>query len=390
MDNTRDASASMNGYFYQRYCCVYYILNETNYEYILEEGYEDIDMIRINDNRAIIQVKYCCDTNEKLLFNTGLFKVICSNFDKLDIDKIIYVAYNTNEYIYNQSLQKAFNDKNYYDIGKYLLVIIYKHINNIKNNSDILNIDYEFRELELKIKQKLNNNKKYKKFYAYFSQEENCIKYFNKFALENGKTFNNLITDINNKILEKYNDFVQSNNNDIKQIKIFLIRNIIFEYLTNKMFNNKINRKIIYKDIIHEINNKIKILINKDNLFYELLKQNAILINEYYNKNNVLYIEPINEIIQSNFSTNDLDIISFLICLLNKYILKLNNLVINKIKLFLINILVNKFIKIDDDKKLLYIKYLAMISNNYNKKYKLPFTKLLKMIDPNYNPNKYF
>jgi hypothetical protein len=28
--------------FYQRYCCINQILHNKNYEYILEEGYEDI------------------------------------------------------------------------------------------------------------------------------------------------------------------------------------------------------------------------------------------------------------------------------------------------------------------------------------------------------------
>ena len=49
MDNNRDAHETMNGFFYQRYCCIYYILINQNFEYILEEGYEDIDLIKIKN-----------------------------------------------------------------------------------------------------------------------------------------------------------------------------------------------------------------------------------------------------------------------------------------------------------------------------------------------------
>ena len=118
MDNKRDAHESMNGFFYQRYCCIYYILTNQNLEYILEEGYEDIDLIKIDNNREIIQVKYYGNSNETLIYDSGLFKVIKANYNKQNIDKIIYFAYNKNNDIYNKNLSDIFTNKKYFNIGK--------------------------------------------------------------------------------------------------------------------------------------------------------------------------------------------------------------------------------------------------------------------------------
>jgi hypothetical protein len=132
MENNREAPESINGFFYQRYCCIYYILCNNNYEYVLEEGYEDIDFININNQRKIIQVKYYGDSKESLTINSGLYKVIISNFEKNDIDEIIYYAYNKSDTIYNEKLITVFNDKYFFNIGKYILLIIYKHFDKKK------------------------------------------------------------------------------------------------------------------------------------------------------------------------------------------------------------------------------------------------------------------
>ena len=128
MDSKREAPESENGFFYQRYYCINYILSNINFEYILEEGYEDIDLIKINNNREIIQVKYYGDENESLTINSGLYKVIIANYNKQNIDKIKYLAYNKNNEIYKKDLLNIFKLKKYFNIGKFLLLIIYKNI----------------------------------------------------------------------------------------------------------------------------------------------------------------------------------------------------------------------------------------------------------------------
>ncbi|ULY68631.1 hypothetical protein [Chlorella virus XW01] len=133
MSNNRDASDSMNGYFYQRYICIYYILYNNEFEYILEEGNEDIDLIKINNQKKVIQVKYCSNSNESLIYDSGLYKVIKSNFKNNEIDEIDYYAYNNNNEIYQKDLYNVFKNKSYDKIGKYFLLITYKKINDDKN-----------------------------------------------------------------------------------------------------------------------------------------------------------------------------------------------------------------------------------------------------------------
>ena len=134
----REAPESMNGFFYQRYCCVNQILTKNNYsyEYVVEEGYEDIDFINIQKNREIIQIKYYGDENETLKYNSGLYKVILSNYNKQNIDNVIYYAYNKNKNIFKESLNNVFINKQFYNIGKYIILLIYKEYitNEQKNN----------------------------------------------------------------------------------------------------------------------------------------------------------------------------------------------------------------------------------------------------------------
>jgi hypothetical protein len=66
---------------------------------------------------------------ESLIINSGLYKVIISNFEKIDVDEIIYYAYNKTDTIYHEKLITVFNDKYLFNIGKYILLIFYKHLN---------------------------------------------------------------------------------------------------------------------------------------------------------------------------------------------------------------------------------------------------------------------
>ena len=95
--NNRSAQHSYNGYCYQRLMCVYFILEKEDYEYVIEEGYEDIDFIKNNNHREIMQIKYHNQNgiSESLLKSSGLYKVIIANYERNDVDKIIYYAYMT-------------------------------------------------------------------------------------------------------------------------------------------------------------------------------------------------------------------------------------------------------------------------------------------------------
>jgi hypothetical protein len=398
--NNRDASPSMNGYFYQRYCCVYYILNKQNFEYVMEEGYEDIDFININNNRDIIQVKYCGDKKENLLDDSGLYKVICANFEKNDINTITYLAYNTTKEIYDKKILYLFNNKKYYDIGIYILLIIYKKNTKgvIKNNIDVAKIVDIYEKYKDDINKLLNSIDEYKKLYLFFSKKNNCDNYFSKFRLEKGKSYNNLINDINNEILRKYNNYIKESNDDMKQIKLFYIRSILFECLTKTMFNNKTNseRSIKYSDINKEIIDKLDILLDKDNLCAELLKINANIIIQHYSdtqKISIESIELINEFKNNYKQFNVLDIVSFLICFLNKYQNKFSNDLskcIFDIKIFIIDFLITKYNNVDINNKTKFIKYLSLISSKINKRYKIPHIKLFQIINEEYIPNNFF
>ena len=104
--NDRDASASFNGYFYQRLSATLLILQSApggkNYTLtkIVEEGYEDVDIIEGN-KRKIYQYKYNASGETESLTNgkkkSGMYKVILGNYNKHDIDEINMCVYSPND-----------------------------------------------------------------------------------------------------------------------------------------------------------------------------------------------------------------------------------------------------------------------------------------------------
>lgn len=420
MINNREAPEIINGFFYQRYCCIYYVLCNDNYEYVLEEGYEDIDFININNQREIIQVKYYGNFTESLTINSGLYKVIISNFEKNNIDKIIYYAYNKTDTIYHKKLISVFNDKYFFNIGKYLLLIIYKNLDK-KITVDITNIDsinnlYEKYEEDIKntlinnyklTKEEeilkinlLNKNKLIEKeknynyflnIFNFFSNENNCNSYFSKFNLQKGQTYDELNKNINIKITEKFTEFINTNIDENKNLRITLVKNTILNILTDKMFKNikSIDRKIKQEDIFIIINEKIKTYTNPNNLYFELLKQTEQIISDYLNKNHNERLN-INEYINQikNIKINSLDNISFYICLLNNYYNKLKEDDINYIKKYMISFILKY--KFNNNNIFLLIKYLNMIVIRTHKSYKIPHEKLIKLIDDKHKINYFF
>jgi hypothetical protein len=397
-NNNRDAPESINGFFYQRYCCINQILNNKNYEYVLEEGYEDIDFIKINNLRDIIQIKYYGDTNESLTYNSGLYKVIISNYNKTDIEKITYYAYNKHDTIYKKDLKNIFDNKKYFNIGKYLILIFYKNVkNDIKFDiRDINDIDDIYKIHINDILHTFKNNQNINQIINFFNNENNCNNYFSKYNLEEGKTFDELNKEIDEQITNIYKDFINTNNNENKLLRITLIKNCILNILTDKMFKHTemSERQIKYEEIKKSIDEKIKIYTSSDNLYYELLKQSEKIIVNFIQKKQVKQINIesyISEI--KKIKNNSLDNISFYICLLNKYYDKLNEDDTKKIKNYLITFLMCKYqINDDIDKNILFVKYLNMIVNQSKKekRFRIPHEDLVKMIDDKSTITKFF
>lgn len=401
MSTNREAPEALNGFFYQRYCCIYYILNDNNFDYILEEGYEDIDLIKINNQRHIIQVKYYNNNTESLTSNAGLYKVILANYNKNDIDKITYFAFNNSKNIFHKDLTDVFTHQKYYNIGKFILLLIYNTELKQSSKKESQKINFQITDINDNINHIYEQNKneikkilinKYKQEYDFFSNETNCNNYFSKFELLKGFSYTELNKEIDNKIINKYNTFVNTNNNENKELRISLIKNTMLNLLTDKMFTNikSSDRKIQSNDIINCITEKIKTYTNSDNLYYELLKQTENIITNSINKN---YIERLNInefIIQINqIKPESLDNISFYICLLNNHFNKINKDDVNYIKIYLVNFISIKY-KTSNKTNEKLIKYLKMILKRKKDNFYCPHEKLIKLLDNNHKTNKFF
>jgi len=299
MSNNRSADASMNGFFYQRYYTILQFLQDTEYEYILEEGFEDIDLIKHNSNRDIIQIKYFKNSNdnESLTYDSGLYKVIVSktNIENINnIDKIYYKVFSACQTTFNPHLRNIFERNLFAILGKYILLLGFKantdtqkypylknvKIDNIKQTEQIFE-EYKTHILDFynTYKSKTGNTIIY--IYDFLIINDNCKRYFSKFKLEPALPFKDLNLLINNIITTKYNSFISNTGDETyKYIKIETIKGIILNTLTNKMFEYKdVNlRKIKYDEINNIINLYIDAQTNTDNLYDELLKQNSKFI----------------------------------------------------------------------------------------------------------------
>ena len=325
MSSNRSADASMNGYFYQRYCCVLNILENPQIKYILEEGFEDIDLIKQNGHRDVIQIKYLSQDNtsdSSITLNSGLYKVIKSinNIQHNNIiDNIIYRVYNSSGNHINETIKSHFNNHNYINLGRYIILITAEKIeleldiNNINEAETIF--DTNINKINEYFASEKGTKNKY--IYDFLVNNNNCVSYLSKFKFEISYSYNELKQKIEDKICKLYCSFINSSDDIYKNIKINAIKSTILNILSDKMFNNKdISTRIIdYSLISNEINKIINALVNPENIYDELLKQNAKLISSYFDKNN-------------NF--NNLDI------LLNElYIIEHNSLTVKNISFYL-------------------------------------------------------
>jgi hypothetical protein len=383
--NKRDASNSINGYSYQRYMSIYYILNKSKYIAIKEEGAEDIDLYYENNDIDTIQVKYhTTDSPESLTKNDGLYKVIKSNYNKNNIRKIIYQVYNTNENnIFNQDLIKAFENKLFENIGKYFILLHYKKLNNNINIKNIHNINEYLKKIEF------NNNELNDEIFLFFNNKENCIKYFSKFEFIESFSFNDLKKEIKKLISEKYDYFINDKSNiEYKDLKCFIIESTILNKLTNSMMIDKENRLIKFEELDKDINEQINTFSNSNNLYYELLKQQVNIIRKNNYSLNYEYIDI--NIDEYNVYYR----ISFYISILKNHKNNINIKTCNIIKNKLIN-MISSLHNLNNNENINFklINYLNIISIynlNNEKNFNLPEQKLFNIINPKFEYIDFF
>ena len=383
----REAPDTFNGFLYQRNVCIYYLLKEENIISITEEGDEDID-IQTNNNKKVVQVKYYkYGKNEAFNKDDGLFNVVSANYNKNDIDKIIYFFYNEKQF-FSKNLKDLFDNKKFDILGKYFIIQYINslkpkskyyckiQINNInKNSENINNCINEFK----KSKEYIENKQNVKNVYNFFNNIENCFLFFNKIELIEGYSYDELKNKINELIKMKYPDFItNTKSNVINNIKIPLIYNTLHEILNDFIISNKDKkeRTININIFNHTINEMINIYENTENILDEYLKQLEKQI-EYPHKNNNLNLfkENVNYL-QSHFNK---DIILFYIKLLNKYNKKMDENIIINLKNNIINGSLS-FIKnnneFENNKKIISLLF-NIIHYKFNKnKFKLPYKKM--------------
>lgn len=284
-ENNRDASASMNGYCYQRYYAINLILdykNDSDLKYVKEEGWEDVDFININnDRRKVYQMKYYKNGSpESLTCGSGLFKVIQAEYINNDkLDKIFMCVYCEGNSSYT-SIKKYFDDHNYDLIRKYFLMIYHNEIvkknkisirSNMKKDS-IVNL---YNKNEKRIKNIKSIKPKYElndvnALINFFMNREECNKYLEKIELHETEDFDTLKNNICDKIHEEFKFFYNDDqSDDYKVLKTAIIINKFFDILNDKMFNDN-DRKLRISSIFDEIKMMIDTFRNTDNLIIEI------------------------------------------------------------------------------------------------------------------------
>ena len=295
--NFRDAANSMNGYYYQRYYAIKLILENIrnqNIEYVIEEDYEDVDLIYIDESRDLYQLKYHKSKNsESLTYASGLFKVIRANWEKNnEINNIYFNVYSKNSNGFT-NIKNLFENKKYYIISKYYLLLLYekckdftfslninlserkinqlykKYRTDIKvfaEQDDYGDSDGEHRDLCIKRIKKITREE-----FEFFDNKISCENYFKKYSLNLSLSFDELIKNISDLIKDKFSYFFDDGQSkEFNIVKKNMIMYKIENILTEKMFNN-IDRKIKLEYIFEEINKLIQCFRNQQDLLVECL-----------------------------------------------------------------------------------------------------------------------
>lgn len=356
----RDATASMNGYNYQRLYALYLMTenyNNENINIIKEEGDEDIDIILNNGNKELTQVKYHSCKNEKtseyetLKQNSGIFKVIRSHIDNNNkINKINMYVYNKHIDSYSKIIKSWEDDvKDNNDEGIINLIYIYflyyvkslcnKNCKDDCSHSVLNKLKLDKNKLSDEDKQTINITIE-KMFPLYLNNgkiKDEYIIFFKKFSFYEGLKPSELFQNVNNNLKKIFIDGQQNINEFEIDLKIDLLRCKMIDCMNKNGFDG--NKNLIMKKFLNEIKEETqKVLIYKNDMLIKMFYDTYS--NEMNNVNNdkdyihniffktIKYsIENLIETNASSGSKNNIDIKTHLYKL---YELRTNSSIIDK------------------------------------------------------------
>jgi len=253
MSDNRDATKKARGFSYQRQYAIYYFLHfdKFNIKELIEEGkidnkvYEDITIKTYDDKIITFQIKYH-QSNKEQCFNRSseLFKTLNNENNFNNLETYFIVSKN----IYNNT----FDDK--------FLKLIDKTITSKTKLEMIYNL---YKDDNKSVEQ-------YNKCYTKFRNlnENDVLNFLNNFIIEEGFLYDELKTNIYNKIKDIF--YI----NDIKLV--FYIKYLLFEMFDDNWFN--LNTPININNEIENIKNKIK-----PESIINVIEQQNIIINKIIN-----------------------------------------------------------------------------------------------------------
>jgi hypothetical protein len=339
--NNRDATASNMGTFYHRHYTMNIFLdnmNNSNVEYILEEGFEDIDLINFKDKREVYQIKHhMSNKKESLSCNSGLFKVINDEWrpernNNIDLIKMIIHGE------YPDSLKELFVNKKYEHLAKLFLIRKSESMKKkpadpdqqpnekIKINSEEGKILQYFDSHQEEIKQAIGSIE----MYDFFTDSSKYEPFFEKIKLENGPEFRDLISQIKNKIRDTFKDFlINEQSAEYTELKVELVLDKIGNVFMQRMIEskNEKERKIRVDGIINEIKKMESTFKNKDDILKEYLRdyENKILGNLTDSDQQQLAEIHLDSIMTANLNNKDrYELIKHLIGIINNKFLEDN------------------------------------------------------------------
>lgn len=285
-----DAVGPNNGFTYQRLYALYEILSrfdKNDIDEIGEEVDEDICIKKITGKKELIQTKFYKDKVESLAIDSGLLKVICRNIEKNDeIELIRYIVKSDrgfNKRIKEILQEESSNSSDLEQLGKYCVILKYnEHLNDKTKHKKInipkiknAGITYDKHKQYIHKCKCDNCNKHNKKeckynkcnkcnndvIFHFLLNKNFCSKYFKKFKLEKGFTYDEINNKTNKLIEEKYADFLKGEE-DLKQFKILHIWATIFHSLIDKLFNcnpkKKDERMLKITKLMKDLNDSLK------------------------------------------------------------------------------------------------------------------------------------
>ncbi len=342
--------------------CSYDIFNY-NKLYLIMNSLQNIKCEYNIDKKQIIQfIKYLSPSNKDLTYvtnvNNDMFQIIkdCLNISS-DIQTINYMSYGEKDIkITDLSVKSLFDNKEYTQLGKYALLMLYnsncgKNIKPITIN--IKSITDTYTKYQVLIKDLFETSNKI--FIAERTNievmtdllnEDWCNKFFNMFTFGESLTVEKLHQIIEEIIISKYGNFL-SVTNETYQIKLNTIfshminniTNVIDESLNGTCIESETDAVFAIDKYIESYSNEVG-LSNENDLFHEYLVQNEkIIINIIKSTNRPSIIHLLNNIMSTKIDSVDAYV--FFIELLGRRNNILAQTEISHIRNYLFNFMIN-------------------------------------------------